>query len=452
MSRVALLFSSQKGEDSELAALLRRPDIQVTERHTFQEIKEELRSRTYDAFVRRCDIVGRPETEILRFLREHDLPTMAVVCPVRGSVADAVTIMKAGAGDFIINPSNDLTLAESILASVTRSPEHSRQEVSPLGIPADGPMLIGESKSIREMRFAISLVAKSETPVLITGESGTGKEVVARLIHRESNRADKAFVAINCAAFPKDVIENELFGHERGAFTGALGKKLGYFELADHGTLFFDEIAEMNVETQAKLLRAIETKAFHRLGGKGEIHVDIRTVGATNKDIPTSLKNGEFREDLYYRFSVIEICIPPLRERREDIPLLIEYFMQKFSLKHGKEPKRFSEECLSLFLEHDWRGNVRELQNLVERALIICPDEVITTSALPTKMWAENKPPNLINISVGSSTVDAERALILNTLASVGNNKSKAARILGVSRKTLHNKLRIFNGQSAKTG
>jgi transcriptional regulator with PAS, ATPase and Fis domain len=249
---------------------------------------------------------------------------------------------------------------------------------------------------------------------------------------------------VNCAALPKDVIENELFGHEKGAFTGALPKKAGCFELADGGTLFLDEIAEMTTETQAKLLRAIELQGFRRLGGKEEINVNVRTIAATNKNVSAALKSRELREDLYYRLSVIEIFIPPLRERKEDIALLAEHFLSLFSEKYGKPRQHFSDECLEMLIAYEWPGNVRELKNVVERSVVICQNEVLSPQALPERISAQQSIPSNITIPLGSSAQVAERMLILQTLASVGNNKSKAARILGVSRKTLHNKLLSF--------
>jgi DNA-binding NtrC family response regulator len=268
--------------------------------------------------------------------------------------------------------------------------------------------------------------------------------VVARLIHLQSPRANKQFIALNCASLPRDVIENELFGHEKGAFTGALLMKAGCFEMADKGTLLFDEIAEMSMETQAKLLRAIETQKFRRLGGKEEVSVDVRMIAATNKDISAALKSKELREDLYYRLSVIEIYIPPLRERKEDIPQLANHFLSGFAPKYGKPPQRFTDESLEMLCDYDWPGNVREIRNVVERALVICPDEYIGPRYLPERIQRQTSAQQHIQIPVGCSTHEAERLLILQTLASAGNNKAKAAKILGMSRKTLHNKLTLF--------
>jgi transcriptional regulator with PAS, ATPase and Fis domain len=306
------------------------------------------------------------------------------------------------------------------------------------------PVLVGESPSICEIRSAISLVARSVTPVLITGESGTGKEIVARLIHAQSDRAHEPFIAINCGALPKDVIENELFGHERGAFTGALPKKAGCFELADAGTLFFDEVGEMHPETQVKLLRALELKAFRRLGGSDEISVDVRTLAATNKDISSALRSGDLREDLYYRFSVIEIFIAPLRERREDVPLLVAEFLSLFTEKYNKPPQRFSDDAMEFLVAFDWPGNVRELKNVVERAIVMCQEEVIGPKFLPERITGQQTNQCHIIIPSGTALHDAERTIILQTLASVQNNRTKAAKILGLSRRALLYKLQRY--------
>ena len=303
---------------------------------------------------------------------------------------------------------------------------------------------IGNSPMVREIYSMVQLVADSSTPVLITGESGSGKDVVARLIHSKSPRADLPFIAINCAAVPKEVFENELFGHEQGAFTGATSKKAGYLEMANGGTLFFDELAEMDPETQAKLLRVIETKSFRRLGGKEEINVDVRMLAATNKKIAHALETGEMRKDLYYRFSVIEIFLPPLRERKEDIPLLIDHFLFISSQRHGKKNKRFTEEAKNHLVRYDWPGNIRELRNVIERMVIMCPNDVITPNYLPENIMDSRPKESFITIPIGTSLKTVEKNLILKTLSAVDNNKSKAAHLLGLSRKALYNKLERF--------
>jgi transcriptional regulator with PAS, ATPase and Fis domain len=306
----------------------------------------------------------------------------------------------------------------------------------------DGPPFVSNDPIILDILEKVKLVANSSAAILITGESGTGKDVVAHMIHRMGEKSKHPFVAINCAALPKDVVDNELFGHEKEAFTGAVSKKAGCFELAHGGTLFLDEIVEMHPQTQAKLLRAIENKSFRRLGGKEEVCVETRVIAATNRDVASALKEGTLREDLFYRLSIVEISIPALRNRKNDIPLLVDYFILMFAQQYEKPVKRFSEESMERLMDFDWPGNVRELRNIVERMFLVCPDELITMKYLPEKFGNSGVPLNSVLIPVGISLADAEKLLIHRTLDLVNDNKSVAARILGVSRKTLYSKLK----------
>ena len=443
----SILFWSLNGESSRsLSERLKPVDIAINESDSLSHVREELLSGGYPVLVTRSDSVRDPLFDLLQFVARENLATKVIINARAGAVEDAVRVMKAGATDFIISENFDARISESILRALAHIPGAlpKGSESTPHADDAE-PVLVGQSPAICEIRSAVNLVAKSQTTVLITGESGTGKEVVSRLIHLKSNRSGLPFVALNCATLPKDVIENELFGHEKGAFTGALLKKPGCFELANHGTLFFDEIAEMSLETQAKLLRAIETQKFRRLGGKEEVKVDVRMIAATNKNVGLALKSRELREDLYYRLSVIEIFIPPLRERKEDIALLVEYFLRTFSRKYGKPYQRFNDECMEMLTAYDWPGNVREVRNVVERALVMSNDESIGSEYVSEKIQSHVASRVQINIPLGSSSHEAERILILQTLASAGNNKAKTAKILGLSRKTLHNKLVGFS-------
>jgi two-component system response regulator HydG len=441
-----ILFLSFNGENiSSSSGPLERTNTFLTEVRTIGHAQQELQTHKYDIFISRCEAFDNTQMEILQFIKKHTLPIATVIVPKFGSVEDAVRAIKMGASDVIVEETIDAGFFKRILQNkeydrrLPTSPEPNSATAQ------EETALIGNSQAIRDIRSAIDLVAKSQAAVLITGESGTGKEIVARLIHLQSDRHILPFVALNCAAFPKDVIENELFGHEKGAFTGALIKKSGAFELAHQGTLFFDEIAEMSPEVQAKLLRAIEHKAFRRLGGKDEINVDVRVVAATNKNISAALASGELREDLYYRFSVIEIALPPLRERPEDIPLLAEHFLTAYCLKYGKKKQQFSEQAVEMLCQFNWPGNVRDLRNTIERAVVTCSEEVIGIEYLPSRITQRQHLGTSVSIAIGSTFKEAERTIVLQTLACVHNNKSKAARILGLSRKTLHNKLRQFN-------
>jgi len=276
--------------------------------------------------------------------------------------------------------------------------------------------------------------------VLITGETGSGKEIVARTLHRLSPRANGPFVAINCSAIPETLMESEIFGHERGAFTGAAERRIGCFELADAGTLLLDEIGEMPAPTQAKLLRVLEDRKVRRLGSKSETPVDVRVLAATNKEPEQAVSTGQLRQDLYFRLNVFHINLPPLREHKDDIPLLVEHILRDVNAKHGKHVRGIGAEVLDIFMGHTWPGNIRELRNVLERASIMCEKDLITRSCLPA-----------IKFPVGT-TVDAmERELILQTLGATGNNKTRAAELLGISLKTLHNKLKEYGGDRAET-
>lgn len=319
------------------------------------------------------------------------------------------------------------------------------------------PVLITDDPVMKNLCDKIKKVARTKATVLITGESGTGKEVIARLIHHESKRSSKPFMALNCASIPEGVIESELFGHEEGAFTGASSTKKGCFELADEGSLFLDEIGEMDLDVQAKLLRAVEYKTFRRVGGSEEIKTDARIIAATNKEMSSAIENGDFRKDLFYRLSVIELHVPPLRERKGDIPHLADYFLEEFSRKHEVSKKNFSDRSLELFQNYHWPGNVRELRNVIERCVILCQKKFITCQHIPDEILEKSDAEHIempvsyngngkdgsdqVSLSVGLSMEEVEKIFIDKTLDSVNNNKSKAAKILGFSRTTLHNKL-----------
>ncbi|MBI5021933.1 MAG: sigma-54-dependent Fis family transcriptional regulator [Ignavibacteriales bacterium] len=442
-----LLITLENESCAELQAKLNSTDILVHSTSSYNEALSQLNSCSYSSCIIRYNQNFEAALSISDFILKQKLNIKILVSTINGSISDAVRLMKAGATDYIIGDLTDPRLIESVV-KLTSSKESflfaDGSEEQQIILSDNNINLIGKSAAISEIRSAIRLVAKSETTVLISGESGTGKEVVANLIHRHSKRAEKQFHALNCATLPKDVIENELFGHEKGAFTGALQKKAGCFEMANGGTLLLDEIAEMSLETQAKLLRVIETQKFRRLGGKEEINVDVRMVAATNKNISEAIKSKELREDLYYRLSVIEIYIPPLRERKEDVPLLVDYFLKIFAAKYDKPTQRFSEDAIELMMLYHWPGNIRELRNIVERAIVICNHQIINTHYLPQRLLLQPTLQTSISIPIGCTAHEAERILFLQTLVSTGNNKAKAAKILGISRKTLHNKLSSY--------
>jgi len=308
---------------------------------------------------------------------------------------------------------------------------------------------------MQDVMRIVEMAAPSSASVLITGETGSGKEIVARTIHKLSPRAGGPFVAINCSAIPETLMESEIFGHERGAFTGAAERRIGCFELADGGTLLLDEIGEMPAPTQAKLLRVLEDRKVRRLGSKAETPVDVRVLAATNKDPESAVGQGQMRQDLFFRLNVFHIHLPPLRDHKDDIPLLVEHILHDVNEKHGKHVRGIGAEVMDIFMSHTWPGNIRELRNVLERSTIMCEKEMITRSCLPDEFGkSQGKGPSdlsSIKFPVGT-TVDAmERELILQTLNATGNNKTRAADLLGISLKTLHNKLKEYGGDRAET-
>jgi Nif-specific regulatory protein len=310
--------------------------------------------------------------------------------------------------------------------------------------------LIGESADVRQLRDRISLIAETDATVLIRGESGCGKELIARSIHRQSPRRDGPFVCVNCAALNESLLESELFGHEKGAFTGAVDRKIGRFEQADGGTLFLDEVGEMSPTVQAKFLRILEGYPFERIGGRKPIQVNVRVVAATNRDLEDAIEDGEFRKDLYFRLQVAEITASPLRERRDDIELLARAFLQKFVAKTGRVIKGFTDDAMQLLRDYDWPGNVRELQNTIERTVILCRNELVRAADIQLSGLAGRQQPVLAERSAGSryrelSMADIEQEHILATLEHTGWNKSRASQILGIERSTLDRKLKRYH-------
>ncbi len=320
------------------------------------------------------------------------------------------------------------------------------------------PVFITQNPIMKELLAKVMLVAKTKATLLITGENGTGKEVLAQLVHYHSNRSQNQLVAINCGAIPSELVESELFGHEKGAFTGAHARKEGCFEMAHKSTLFLDEIGEMPKSVQVKLLRAVELGAFRRVGGKEEVEVDISLISATNKVLFDQVQSGSFREDLFYRLNVIELYVPPLRHRKEDIPLLVEFYKNHFVEAYGIEGIVFSDEIMEMFLSYDWPGNVRELKNIVERSVVLSDGGEITPDVIPSRInrgekiypVQGNSNDKFIQISIGTSIEEIERRVINQTLYSVDNNKTEAAKILGFTRKTLHNKLTKYEAEKGE--
>src|SRR3954463_3779764 len=393
--------------------------------------------------------------ELLERVAAQPQRIAVILLTAQGNIEIAVDAMKSGAYDFIQKPVEPARL-KAILNNAARQQGTERElEVTRRKLRDSGFMgsLVGSSKKMHEIYHLVEQVAPSTASVLITGESGTGKELVARTIHDMSPRKNKPFVAINCSAIPETLIESEIFGHEKGAFTGALERRAGCFELAEEGTILLDEIGEMPIGTQAKLLRVLEDRKLRRLGSKVETTVDVRVLAATNKHPDEAVAKGQLRNDLFYRLNVFNIHMPPLREHKEDIPSLVQLLLAEMNEKHGRKVSAVSEAVLNRSPTTPGPGNVRELRNLLERAVIVCEGPMIEPKHMPpgfghAPVRSSVSDGNAVRVGVGTTVEEAERLLILKTLESTHNNKTRAADILGISLKTLHNKLKEYGGAS----
>ncbi len=393
--------------------------------------------------------------ELMKRLGSDGNMPPAIVLTAFGNIETAIqTIHDLGAFWFLEKPIQPAALRVLLERAASQSQlveetERLQRQLSYTGVLAD---MVGVSQQMQEVFSVIRQIAPSKAPVLVSGESGTGKELVARAIHQLSNRRGGPFVAINCAAMPETLMESELFGHEKGAFTGALERRAGCFELAQHGTLLLDELAEMPSGTQAKLLRVLEDSRVRRLGGKGEISVDVRVIAATNRNVDDALKKGDLREDLYYRLNVFQISLPPMRQRMGDLAVLCETLISHLNRKHECNITHVTPDVMEAFKRYSWPGNVRELRNVLERAVIMAGEGGIQMSHLPydfgvsvgSRVPAQVFEPDTVRLPVGTTVNDAEKALIQITLQHTKNNKTRAAEILGISLKTLFNKLKEY--------
>ncbi len=389
------------------------------------------------------------------FLKEvkHIDPELPVIFLTgHGTIEDAVKAMQNGAYDFITKPPNTNHLILLIKRAINeRNLKRENKQLKERIREKTGlEKIVGESPAIRKVKEQIKLIAPTDATVLITGESGTGKELVAEAIHQLSPRRNGPFVKVSCAALPETLLESELFGHEKGAFTGAVSSRKGRFELANGGTIFLDEIGEISPRVQVKLLRVIQEKEFERVGGEKTIKVDIRIITATNRDLEKEVKKGNFREDLYYRLRVINIHLPPLRERKEDIPLLLNHFLEEFSKRYSRNIKGFTQKAVEILTSYDWPGNIRELQNVVESCVVLAQGEWIDEDDLPSFIKRtphpaeETEEGDYIKIPIGTPLKEVEKRVIVETLLKNNGNKAQTARQLGIGRKTLFRKLEEF--------
>jgi two-component system response regulator HydG len=373
-----------------------------------------------------------------------DVPVLMMTA--YGSIENAVKALKAGAADYLTKPLD----VEEVLIKVERHLEAARlsrklrEQAERLGERFDFSALKGESRPMRQLKETLSLVAPAEATVLISGESGTGKEVVAQIIHQNSRRAEGPLIKINCAALPENLLESELFGHEKGAFTGASARREGRFKSADGGTIFLDEVGEMAQGTQAKLLRVLQEGEYSPVGSDKTFKSDVRVIAATNRDLEQAVKDGEFREDLYYRLNVVNLEMPPLRQRGEDVIGLAEDFLRRFNEKNRRDIKGFSPQARRSMLAYAWPGNVRELLNAVERAVIMTQGHLIEPPDLPLAVQGSAKGDEDDTLRSGLTVRDAERMLIELTLEATGGNRTRSAEMLGITRKTLQNKIKEY--------
>ncbi len=428
---------------------------------------ELFREEDFDVAVVDLKLPDADGMEIMKSFREQRPEVPVIIITAHGNKQVAHQALSEGAYDYFSKPF-DLTDMRVVIrraaenARLVREVEELRRQMEE-GLKAEAPRFIGESTVMRVVRETISTVADSDVTCLILGESGTGKELVAELIHLQSNRAKGPFITLNCAAIPDTLIETEMFGYEKGAFTGAAQRTTGKFEQADGGTLFLDEIGDMTPMVQTKLLRVIETGEFHRVGGVSTVRVNVRLLAATNKDLKKAIASGSFREDLFYRVNVVSLPLPPLRNRPEDIPILVTSFLTRFNEKFGKAITGVDEEVMARFLEYPWPGNVRELQNALQRAVVLERSDIITFAAVPPEMIGGTPSTSTLSLDelAGQSLPDAlkqvrsrfERVLIEEALERSGGNKSEAARLLRISRVNLHQKINeyaIGNGTSSR--
>lgn len=384
--------------------------------------------------------------EVLKKIKVQKPTASVIIISAHGSVENAIKATRLGAFDFLEKPiDRDKLLISVRNATESTSLKEENEEIKKIWVGDE--VILGKSRAIQNVLQLIDKVAPLDTRVLITGENGTGKELVARAIHKKSERKDKSFVEVNCAAIPNELIESELFGHEKGSFTGAVQQRIGRFELANKGTLFLDEVGDMSHQAQAKVLRAIEDGKIERVGGGRKIDVDVRLISATNKNLKEEIENGNFREDLYHRLNVIPILVPPLRERTEDIPILIEHFTKDISIKHKKPITIFSDDAIHILQNQSWTGNVRELRNIVERIIIIVDKKEISAKDIEF-MFAGNQQSvdQLVDMSNSFQEFKekAERVFILKQLRANDWNISKTAEILEIQRSHLYNKMKKY--------
>ncbi len=425
-------------------ALQDRYDVLLAE--DSQKAMQTLESTTIDVMLTDLRMPGVDGMGLLRRAMSLTSPPVCIMMTAYGSIENAVQAMQAGAYHYVTKPVNldelELVIQRALNSRRIESENVNLHEQIERKFGLEN--IIGESPAMRQVFETVQQVAPSRVTVLIAGETGTGKELIAKAIHNLSPRKNGAFVAVHAAALPSSLLESELFGHEKGAFTGAVERRVGRFELADGGTLFLDEIGELEPAMQVKLLRVLEERAFERVGGSKTLQVDVRLVAATNRDLKKLVSEGKFRDDLFYRLSVVTVDLPPLRDRRDDIPLLVKAFLDEFGRENNKPVRELTTDALNLLRAYDWPGNVRELRNAIEQMVVLARAERLTVRDVPAAIRAGADLSKINVVHAGMTVGDAERQLIAQALREADGNRTKAAQKIGISRRTLHRKLKKY--------
>ncbi len=447
MKEKILVVDDEQSHRTMLKAVLSKEGYDISEADDGISAVKAVENESFDLILMDIRMSDMDGLEALGQIKKTSPSIPVIMMTAYASIKTAVEALKSGAYDYLTKPLD----IDELKILIQKALEHYRLQEENVFLKErladrfDFSKIVGKSRRMKELFENLSLIAPSDATILICGESGTGKELVANAIHQNSPRAQKPFIKVSCAALPETLLESELFGHERGAFTGALARKAGRFQLADGGTLFLDEVNVMSSTTQVKLLRVLQEREFEPLGSTKTIHVDIRLITATNKELEGEVKEGRFREDLFYRLNVVPIHLPPLRERKEDIPLLSEHFFRLYQEKNKKSVKGFLPKTIDTLMRYDWPGNIRELENVIERAILLCRSEYITPKDLPPPLQGEEIEEHpLISIPPGMTLEQVEREAIIQTLEETGGNRTQTAQILGISRKTLQNKLKEY--------
>ena len=441
-----LVVDDEKGLCAGLQEGLRREGYLVDATTEAEAALKMAHERLYNLVISDLKMPGLSGLDLLARVRARSQDTLFILMTAYGTVENAVEAMKQGAYDYLPKPFEMKRLRSLVqkaleFQAVVVENHELRQRLQTRTEPS---LLVGESEAMRAVGRLIEEVAASEVTVLIEGESGTGKEIVARSIHRQSARRDKPFISVNCAALAEQLLEAELFGHVKGAFTGAVATKPGRFQLADGGTLFLDEIGDLSPKGQGDLLRVLEESAFRMVGGSELIRVNVRVITATNKKLQQAVETGKFREDLFYRLQIVPILMPPLRDRAEDIPLLVERFFEHFGAKHKRRRKEMSPEAMQLCQRFPWPGNVRQLRNTIERLVITCRESVVEVAHLPDFLREYDQKSTTFTVRPGTPLAEVEKMLIRQTLLHVTSNREAAAAALGISRRSLQYKLKQY--------